>query len=303
MFDKILVPLDGSELAERALEPALTIARQRRGEAIIMRVPILQQVMMPGAAGYGYMLGDESLAAGSEECLAYLQDVQRRVGEPSLALCAKLVEGDVAGSIVDVAAKEKVDLIVMTTHGYSGLTRWMMGSVTERVLRSARCPVLVIRHATPLKEILITLDGSRLAEQALAPGLELACLLGERVTLLRVDHEDRLGALEMSLLEIAGTGLSKPIAGDVADRIGYYLDCMARKVQPPELALETVVVRGEPAASILDYAERNEIDLIVMATHGHTGLRRWIYGSVTHKVLCKADCAMLIVRPPDEALH
>ena len=71
--------------------------------------------------------------------------------------------GDVAGNIIDLAAEEKADLIVMTTHGYSGITRWMLGSITERVLRDAPCPVLVIRCAGQLKNVLITLDGSSIS--------------------------------------------------------------------------------------------------------------------------------------------
>jgi len=306
MFNKILVPLDGSEFAELALEPALTIARQGGGEIILLSVPVYGQIMVPSTAGYGLMLPEQALDSVRDKARHYLEQVQQEwdqpeLGQPDLTIRSLVLDGDVAGNIVDVAAQEEVDLIVMTTHGYSGVTRWVLGSIAERVLRGAICPVLVVRHAGSLENVLITMDGSKLAEQALEPGLLIACMLAGRVTLLQVDTGERLSDAELDLMDLTGGGLGTHITTEMGGRAKYYLEGVAQSCrQDRELEVSTVVVTGSPAEAILEYAESQEIDLIAMASHGRTGVRRWVYGSVTEKVLRKAGCGMLIVRPGEE---
>jgi nucleotide-binding universal stress UspA family protein len=298
MFKKILVPLDGSELAERALEPALAVVRAHDAELLLLSVPSFHQIVPPAATGYGLVTTDRIIDLGQQDAESYLAGLRREARCSDCRIRTMVVPGDVAGCIVDTAAAEQVDLIVMTTHGYSGFTRWMLGSITERVLRSAPCPVLVVREAIPLCKALINLDGSPAAEQALEPGLALARVLGCRVTLLRADQGEAIGAVEQGLLQMAGAGSCQELVEEGEDRLSHYLECLARQHRSPDLAIETVVVQAEPAEAILAYAESEGIDLIVMASHGRSGLRRWVYGSVTEKVLRQAGCAMLIVRPP-----
>ena len=305
MFKKILVPLDGSELAERALEPALNLACQEQGsEMILLSVPVYSDILVPSAAGFDMLLPDQSLEKFRQDVESYLREVKLSRKHYGTRLRTMIVDGDVASVIVDTAEAQDVDLIVMTTHGYSGFSRWLLGSVTERVLRSAPCPVLAIRDKRPLTNILITLDGSYLAETALEPGMEVARLLGGNVTLLQVDQEANLGAIELSMLEIAEAGLSRHVqhpTGD--DHLINYLKRTADKYRQEGLSVETVVMEGSPARGILDFAEAEEIDLIVMTTHGRTGLRRWVYGSVTEKVLRGTEAAVLVIRPPAEQLN
>ena len=125
-------------------------------------------------------------AEARNDALIYLETIRKSNEQPDLHIQTRLVEGDVAGAIVDTALSEQVDLIVMSTHGYSGLTRWVLGSVTEKVLRSAPCPVLAVRAARHPQKVLITLDGSPLSERAIEPGLAVAQSLNAAVTLLRV---------------------------------------------------------------------------------------------------------------------
>ena len=111
-----------------------------------------------------------------------------------------ITDGDEASTILETASAENVDLIVMTTHGRTGLTRWVLGSVTERVLHDAPCPVLVMRTSTPLQKVLITLDGSVIAEYALEPGLAVARALDAQVRLLAVadsGHFDLVASAEI----------------------------------------------------------------------------------------------------------
>ena len=305
MFKKILVPLDGSDLAERALEPALAIACQQQGsEVILLSVPVYKDILVPGTAGFDLLLPDQSLDHFRENVETYLHEIKTTWERPDTRLRTQIQDGDVASVIVDTAEDIAADLIIMTTHGYSGFSRWLLGSVTERVLRSAPCPVLAIREKRPLTNILITLDGSLLAETALEPGVELARLLGGKVTLLQVDQEANLGALELSMLEVVETGLSRHIQKqDGEDHLINYLTHVAKKYRQEGLTVETVVMEGTPARSILDFVEAEEIDLIVMTTHGRSGLKRWVYGSVTEKVLRSTDAAMLIIRSNKEQLN
>ncbi len=304
MFGKVLIPLDGSTLAENALEPAFMIAQQQESDVILATVPVFHQVLISGSAGFGLALPDQTYELRREEAKAYLEQISSARVDSGLIIRNIVPEGDVAGAIVDLAIQEHVDLIVMTTHGYSGFTRWMLGSITDRVLRGALCPVLVVRCERPFDHVLITLDGSPLSEQALQPGLELARVFGSRVTLLRVDPGESLGRIELGLLEIAGQGLSKPVAEqDQFDRMTHYLNNIALQQRAAGRDIDTVLLQGPPAGRILEYLETNPVDLLVMATHGHTGLRRWVYGSVTQKCLHNSACAMLIVRPSAEVFH
>jgi nucleotide-binding universal stress UspA family protein len=241
------------------------------------------------------ILPEQADAEARDEALAYLKEVQAaRVGR-NFALRVRLAEGDVAGALVDVAREEQADLIVMSSHGYSGLTRWVLGSVAEKVLDDAPCPVLVIRSPRPCQQVLITLDGSPLAEQALAPTLAVAQSLGVNVTLMRVLPE--LDLRQLQSLDEYELGLSTRLMEEMHENAKTALVHLAQKHGRTDWPILAEVRTGPAADAILQYAEQHEIDLIGMATHGRTGLRRWLYGSVTEKVLHGAGCSMLVVRP------
>ncbi len=306
MFKKILVPVDGSELAEQALEPALALAADTGGRIFLLRVPILSTSLTAVHAEFGTALPIEtSLKEVRDDAQTYLNELAEQHQRPDVKLTPLVVEGDVAGTIVDTAVAHDVDLILMSTHGYSGVTRWLLGSIAEKVLRSAPRPVLIVRSAAPIRKLLITLDGSELAERALQPGLTLAESLDAAVCLLRVEPEVLINPLEYAALEQATSGLGQQLQEGAAANAQIYLDAVVKRLDKPDLIVQTAVLQGQAARNILDYAESEGVDLIAMATHGRTGLRRWVYGSVTERVLhgLHCDCAMLVVRVPDEALR
>lgn len=301
MFTKILVPLDGSELAERALSPATTLATPHSGKVILLSVTYLQHMFVEEPEGYGFLLPEDSLAQTRRELTAYLENLRRTRARPELNLLPRVLEGDVASCIVDTAASEDVDLIVMSTHGRSGFSRWMLGSVTERVLRQAPCPVLVIRETKPFQHVLITLDGSELSEQALGPGLEVARRFGSRVTLFQVEPSEELAPQFVAELESVEGSLSEKARDDFY--LETYLQRVSRQFQPTmDQEIEFASATGPVAPAILDFIESHDVDLVAMTTHGRSGLKRWVYGSVTEKVLHVADCGLLVVRPPAERL-
>jgi nucleotide-binding universal stress UspA family protein len=180
----------------------------------------------------------------------------------------------------------------------------MMGSVTTKVLHEAACPVLSIRTAEPISRILITLDGSELAEQALEPGFELARRLGAQVTLLNVQATSEIDFTGVVQLERAESGLGKRVLQRIYEKDETYLRNIADHYGAiTGLKTRMAVADGPVAQAILHFAEEWDADLIVMATHGRTGLRRWVYGSVTEKILRGAQCAMMIIRPPADKLN
>src|SRR5690606_23212893 len=158
---------------------------------------------------------------------------------------------------------------VMSTHGFTGFSRWVLGSVTEKVLRSAPCPVLVIRDPKPISHVLITLDGSPLSEQALAPGFALANCLDAAVTLLRVKQEEMIDPTVIKELETHEQGLGGQVRDEFHFRTEHYLDQLAEKHQHlSRKTVQTIAITGPVAAEILEAIEAEAIDLVVMSTHG-----------------------------------
>jgi nucleotide-binding universal stress UspA family protein len=205
--------------------------------------------------------------------------------------------GDAPDEIVRYAEDEGVDLIVMSTHGRSGFTRWLMGSVTEKVLRHAPCPVLAMRSETVPSRILITLDGSIIAWQSMKPGLEVARRLQGTVTLLRVVNAvEDLDEVTKGQLKFEGNEELYDLSTTLQQSAMKELQKNAATYGSELPDIEIAVTSGRPAEGILDYAEQHEIDLIVMTTHGRSGLERWEYGSVSEKVVRGAHCSTLVIR-------
>lgn len=281
MLKKILVPLDGSLMAERALQPARALAEAARGEIILLRSMIVVHMAMPAFAGeYDWLWPEDSDGAMRREVESYLEHIRDTIARPRMHVVTEVAEGSEAAAILDAASEHNVDLIAMTSHGRTGVRRWLMGSVTERVLHYATCPVMVLRHEHALRHILVALDGSELAERVLEPALDVASCLDADVTLLRV----------------LPTGLGYQEASD-------YLDGVRRRHANTGVRMTPKVLEGPVVDTILDFVEAEKADLVAMTTHGRTGLRRWVYGSVTSKIMRGTEGAMLIVRPPSQALR
>lgn len=289
---RVLVPLDGSTLAEGALPVARRLLGRPGDELILLRVAVLNDVPMPVMADYGMVWSDYAQAAPApdeerQQASEYLDGVRGRPALADLNTRTIVLEGDRSQVIVEKAAEEEVDLIVMTSHGRTGLSRWVIGSVAERVLERGPCPVLLWRNGQSVssgpQQILVTLDGSSLSETALEPALELAHRLGATITLLRVWPHG---------------------AGDALNETDdpYLKEVIARHAEwGVPLRAACVEACGSGAAntalSILEFAKREAVDLIAMSTHGRSGLQRWVYGSVSEKVLRGTDKALLMVRP------
>lgn len=298
MFKKILVPLDGSSLAEWALPTALKLAQAAEGSVILLRSTIPLYMTMPVVANeYDWIWPEYAREQMRSEARDYLKEMKEKFDVPGVSIELREVEGDAASMIVDTAAEERVDLIVMSTHGRSGFKKLMLGSNTERVLHTGCCPVLAVRPTRPIHKIAITLDGSELAEKAIEPAMGIAAGLKTAVHLLLVSEP-----LPFNLQSTAQFDWEESeetvyqIGQEQKKEAKNYLHEVARRLEQDGVDIQSSVVEGEAVEKILEFAKLHSIDLIAMSTHGRTGLRRWFFGSVTAKVMHSFGGHMLIVR-------
>jgi nucleotide-binding universal stress UspA family protein len=285
MFKRFLVPLDGSILAETALKPALQLAQRANGTVYLVRIPIYVDGGAQISPEYQRVWTADDEFPEHEEVNAYLRKTQDQLQQSGVAIRTIIGEGEPSEAILNLAFTKNIDLIVMASHGRSGLSRWLLGSVSSQVIRKARIPVMLVRYPAKFKHLLLTLDGSEMAEHAIQPAVEFALGFGSQVTVLQVKERKTFSKHDG---EVGG---DKP-----------YLNKICSKYLPKELDVKTMVLEGSAKEEILAFAAQNKVDLIAMSTHGHSRLRKLFYGSVTDKVMCDSGCAMLITRLPGQEL-
>jgi nucleotide-binding universal stress UspA family protein len=279
MMDRVLVPLDGSETAERVLPQLRRLLIGRPGAEILVLRAL--DALAPNLSVVA-----PALEAEAER---YARRITFQLVNEGRRARSIVRPGGAAATILRVAREENVSLIVLSTHGRTGLSRLVLGSVAETVLRSSPCPVFLVRsfppavdapsrgrvESTPLHSILVPLDGSELSLRALPLVLDLARPLDARVTLLYVNEPP--GPNPHWLVP------ERP------------LEEVERDLRAHTVPVATAVREGDPATEILAACRTNAADLLVMATHGRSGPVRWLFGSVTENVLHKAEIPMLVV--------
>jgi nucleotide-binding universal stress UspA family protein len=292
MYKRILVPLDGSQTAEIVLPYAEDIAA-RFGAKIV-----LVSVSDSGAA--------DSVHLYSLYLERVKEQIQRRLKGRKTKREAKLrsviLQGKPADEILRYAADNNINLIVMASHGSSSRGPWSLGNIAGKVLRATESPVLLIR--TPankavarqkrlVKKILVPLDGSEPGKAAIPHAEEMARVLSASLVFFQV-LEPITGWAGADTSVPSQSGLEgktkrKNLARD-------YLNDIVKPLKERGLKISTAVAFGSPADQILDYARAKSIDIIAMSTHGRSGIGRWVFGSVTDKVLHAGDAAVLVIR-------
>jgi nucleotide-binding universal stress UspA family protein len=288
----ILHPTDFSEYSQAAFEVARAVARDYRARLILLHVSL--PIMQSGEV-YALITHPDEIR---EELTNRLKAMRSMSDDVAIEIVLK--EGDPATQILTTCKEMGCDLIVMGTHGRTGLSHLLTGSVAEKVIRNAACPALTIKNpivqatataddAAPVETILHPTDFSADAQ----PAFEVACALaGERRARLVVLHVER-----PPLTSLGGTTLVPPLPSEYdRERLWDQLN----RIQPsrPGIDVEHRLEYGDPEAVILQTAHEIGADLIVMGTHGRTGLRRLLMGSVAEHVVRKASCSVLTVRTP-----
>jgi nucleotide-binding universal stress UspA family protein len=283
MLKKILVPLDGSELAERALGFATALSIPTAAHLVLVRAVTTHP--LPGTDAAGRQM--HALA----EAEAYLGQVAAGLAARGFVVETATPYGErPAEWILEEADIRKVDVIAMTTHGRTGPGRWLFGSVAEEVVSRAPIPVLLHRAWDSKQRqllledrprLLVPLDTSTFAEMALQVGAALADDLGGELVLVSVETTapDRATGPSVNLNEyLQGVG-------------------SALEERWPQLVSSSLVEFGDPAVGIAAAAERTRAALVVMATHGRTGIARAALGSVSGQVLEHGSTPLLLVHP------
>ncbi|HEY7877019.1 MAG TPA: universal stress protein [Gemmatimonadaceae bacterium] len=304
MVYRIVVPLDGSPASEQALPVALGIAQRDRAAIELVHVhESLPPYRTQGAPTLDPGLDDE-LRKGGER---YLEAVARRLRQNTgVEARHTLLDGPISATLAEHIKTQRADLVVMTTHGRSGLSRMWLGSTAVDMVRRLECPVLLVRpdesaKATTAHEpsrsfqrTLLPLDGSPAAEAAIDHALAVVGDVGAFV-LLHV-------MLPLMYFAPEPSSLVYPDETEMQTATEDYLQRVAAPMRARGMDVETHVVRHPvPARAIVDFAESSGVDLIAMETHGRTGVSRLLMGSVADKVVRSAPVPVLVHRPPSES--
>lgn len=299
----ILVPLDGSELAERAVPVAADLARRAGAELRLVHV----HVPIPTEPIYveGLPVIDEQLhPLRRVHEQAYLDQVLQKaaVGIPAAAV---ILEGRVADAITAYARTSGAALVVTTTHGRGGLERAWVGSVTEELMRASPVPLLVIRP-TPVRaafrRILVPLDGSALAESVLEHAARLARLDPDGELVLVEVVQPVTAAVWAPEAAVVASWPSADLVRRDEEQAREYLRAVGRRLEAEGLRVQTrVEVAANVASAILEVARAEPADVVALATHGRSGLVRLALGSIADKVVRGSSTPVLLFRPRPEA--
>ncbi|MBO9326315.1 MAG: universal stress protein [Roseiflexus sp.] len=311
----IVVPLDGSELSTQVLPYVRTLAPLLDAHVHLLRV--VRDTPSSGGESWAQVLisvygvpesdatrrnrHDDVMEELRQQAQAYLDAQAQTLRSAGIEVTSEVRTGSPAETIVEVAAARIPGaLIAMATHGYSGLRRWALGSVADKVIHAADVPVLLVRGQAhqvvqPPRRILTPLDGSGLSRQALPLASEIARAARAELILLRA-------VVPMIEAYIGAPVLGRPLVenSETLNALREYaLDELKAEAASLRAKVPRVLTRaiiGYPAEVIIDEAREMDVDLIVMATHGYSGLRRWALGSVADKVLHATTTPLILVR-------
>jgi len=291
MFEKILVPLDGSRLAEVALPYAEAFAKDFNSDVTLLHVVDIGEAY-DGALGRARELHQQVKAMGTE----YLHGIKERLDERGIRARPDIHEGRAAEGIIDYSERHEIGLIIMSTHGQSGNGVVGYGSVADKVLRGSQVPLLLIRAPEGrepfIRRILVPLDGSPLAEEALRYAAEVAERFNAELITLRI-----IPVAEEAFLSPESYIFLRGLEEEIEASAKEYLEIVTQPLNQKGVRCRNVTLRGYPATQITDYASLQQVDLTIISTHGRSGVGRWAYGSVADKVLRSSGTPVLVIRP------
>jgi nucleotide-binding universal stress UspA family protein len=285
MWKKILVPLDGSDLAELALPYARELAVAFNSELILLHVS------EPSEEQYLHMHQ------------LYLEKIAVQTKKLVKKVSPMVISGKTVEEIVKYTEKNDIRLIIMASHGRSGIIPWAAGGMASKVIDATGVPLLIIKATQPqrktkekhlISRILLPLDGSEAGEAAITRVKELKSRLEAEVILLEVVPEGRhlrtVGGLDYILFPEQELETFKTEAK-------AYLDEVYKRLQRSKGELKIEIRSGEVAKEILNYAKKKKASLIAIASHGHSGMTKWVFGSTAQKVIQDSPIPVLVVKP------
>jgi nucleotide-binding universal stress UspA family protein len=299
MINHILVPLDNSTLAECVLPHVMAIA-----PVMNARVTLLHVMENPHNGNGAPAVDPVDWHLRKHKSERYLEEIAERLRNSGLNTDYSIVEGNPAQSIIDFARNNKVDLITLSTHGNSGLSEWNVSSVVQKILFRSYKSTLLVRAYKPspadsseahYKRLFIGLDRSSRAEYVLPVAMKLAqahkseIMLGTVIERPQIIHRFPLSDRDAQLID--------EIVEKNQQAASHYLEQLLKQFSLESLELKTDIVVGENAISVLhDMVEEINADLVMLVAHGHSGERRWPYGSVTNSFIAYGNTPLMIMQ-------
>jgi nucleotide-binding universal stress UspA family protein len=298
MFEKLLVATDGSELAEAALPYAEELAGRLGSEVALLNICESEEQR----ASNMRQLYMSRLAETLEQGIREYRRLAGGLESEETKVESVIVTGNPAEEIIDYAETQHVSLIIMATHGRSGIRRWTMGSVATKVLRGSSVPLALIKAGEPrpamrerwlLAKALLPLDGSEVGETAVAYVEELAVRLKMEVTLLQVVEPKyiAIGAEPWDYSPYRQEWLEAMEQSACA-----YLAGIEQRLNAKGIVVNSRIESGVATERILEVAEQIGADVIAMSTHGRSGVARWAIGSVADRLAHAGNIPLILVR-------
>jgi nucleotide-binding universal stress UspA family protein len=290
MYDQILFPTDGSEPAASVLDYALQIAAEHEATIHVLNVVDTSQDSPPG-------IQDDVSDVLEQEGTEIVNEAAQRATERGITVVSEVLQGDPHEAIVEYSTQSAIELILMPTHGRRGLQRFLLGSVTERVINTADVPVTAVNPGThpltyPCQELLVPTDGSRGSELAVAEGVALANATGATLHLLHVVETGRLGPDARSLVK----------EEELTNRADEIIADAVKTVETANIdSIESEIEFGVPSKEIRNYINAHEIDFAILGTHGTTNFSRYMMGGVSAKIVRTSPVPVMWVREPDSS--
>jgi nucleotide-binding universal stress UspA family protein len=281
-YKRILVAVDGSDASKNAFRQACRIAREDKSWiTVITTIPLYQDQFEV------LSIKEEVSKKLREEGEKILSEIRKVADEEDAFIKPLLEEGSPFNTIVDVAEEGNFDLIVMGRHGMSRLEKALVGSVTARVIGHSQRDVLIVPKDAVIgwKNILLATDGSRYSKTAIEKAMDLAMSYGGQLKTVSV-----VDVTEEFLTEAPGA------VEDLIRKAKGFVNDVRIMAEAQGIKTETFVREGEAYKVITDFAKEEKATVIVMGSHGRTGLRRLLMGSVTEKVIGYASCPVLVAR-------
>jgi len=308
MFETILVPLDGSQLADCVLPHVVAIARPFDAQITLLRI------LEKNHAGTSAQLFDLlNWQINKTRSSLYLDKVQTWLQKKSIRVQTEVREGLIAEGISEYAQNQGMKLIVLSSHGRHGLTQWGISSVTQKTILSAQTSLLIVRadkyveHADELTEtpvyrqILVPLDGSQRAENVLPVITQLANFHKSQIHLAQVVQTPEM-ARQMPLVR-EDIELSERVVKRNREEAERYLEQLKSRSYLEGITVQTHLIASDnAAAAIHQLAGQEQIDLVALSAHGYSGNHQWPYGSMVNNFILYGRVSMLIVQdlPPKQ---
>ena len=301
MFDPILVPLDGSQLAECVLPHAAAFAHSFDAELTLLRILEKNQT---GASAQLFDLLNWQIQ--KTKATLYMEEIKARFKESNIRARTIILEGLVTEGITGYAQNAGVKLIILSSHGRHGLTQWGISSITQKIILSAPTSILIVRahqqdslaelSTIPLyQRILVPLDGSQRAEHVLPIITQLARVHQPKIHLVHVVQTPEMARQMPPARE--DIDLSNRVVARNLEEAGYYLEQLKSRSYLQGIAVQTHLITSDhTAAALHQVVEREHIDMVILSAHGYSGKHQWPYGSVVNNFILYGEVSLLIVQ-------